>query len=414
MIKYNIKYDLNDGQGWISFESAGEGFVSAQYNRGTLQGHWDGEKLKGQFIDTVSNGKGLIEFSFNETGFDAKWKAGIEEGPMKGKWVGKLNSTIENMDTMDQIKITINGRINTWVFNSLKDEYFEEFNAAFEEFASEPFESFGEFLNELILTTFSNPSNDDAVGIFRARFDEEKIKVNCPLLEGLLNDIEANKLSHYDLYSIISTYPIEDVFFISEDSEINISKNTNAIIDQTIQEFLESTTFFEMEEFEDDNQEFIVAKNKLIAIFNQNESNNCFMLSEIEQEDFIETARIGIDKTQIVGGVKYCTPNLLDHYLNYDSEKAFSIRHSNYMQISYEFEANSFDLSHLTFLKLKFIDLVDDCWTHNDSYAFSEIFYNNLRITGTQDIQSDKGIRLYFDGEDSEMEANFKFIVGDD
>jgi hypothetical protein len=90
MIQYNIKYDLNNGQGWISFEKAGEGFVSAQYNRGTIQGHWDGDKLKGQFIDTVSNGKGLIEFSFNETGFEAKWKAGIEEGPMKGKWVGKL------------------------------------------------------------------------------------------------------------------------------------------------------------------------------------------------------------------------------------------------------------------------------------------------------------------------------------
>jgi hypothetical protein len=94
MIQYTIKYDLNDGQGWISFESAGEGFVSAQYNRGTIQGHWDGEKLKGQFIDTVSNGKGLIEFSFNETGFDAKWKAGIEEGPMKGKWVGKIVNSI--------------------------------------------------------------------------------------------------------------------------------------------------------------------------------------------------------------------------------------------------------------------------------------------------------------------------------
>ena len=99
MIKFNEKYDLNNGQGWVSFESAGEGFVSAQYNRGTIHGHWDGEKLKGQFIDTVSEGKGLIEFIFSETGFEAKWKSGIEEGPMKGRWSGELEKSMSKQKT---------------------------------------------------------------------------------------------------------------------------------------------------------------------------------------------------------------------------------------------------------------------------------------------------------------------------
>ncbi len=100
MIQYNKQYDLNNGQGWIVFKSAGSGIVSAEYNRGTIQGMWDGETLKGEFIDTVSKGQGLIEFQFNENGFNAKWKAGLDEGPMKGKWVGKLENSLSQNDTL--------------------------------------------------------------------------------------------------------------------------------------------------------------------------------------------------------------------------------------------------------------------------------------------------------------------------
>ncbi len=100
MIQYNKQYDLNNGQGWIVFKSVGSGIVSAEYNRGTIQGMWDGETLKGEFIDTVSKGQGLIEFQFNENGFNAKWKAGLDEGPMKGKWVGKLENSLSQNDTL--------------------------------------------------------------------------------------------------------------------------------------------------------------------------------------------------------------------------------------------------------------------------------------------------------------------------
>jgi hypothetical protein len=100
MIHYETKYDLNNGQGWIVFMSAGSGIISAEYNRGTIQCKWDGEILKGEFIDTVSKGQGLIEFHFNENGFNAKWKAGLDEGPMKGKWTGKLGIYIPNNDVI--------------------------------------------------------------------------------------------------------------------------------------------------------------------------------------------------------------------------------------------------------------------------------------------------------------------------
>jgi hypothetical protein len=59
MIQYETKYDLNNGQGWIFFMSAGSGISSAEYNRGTIQCKWDGEILKGEFIDTVSKRQAL-------------------------------------------------------------------------------------------------------------------------------------------------------------------------------------------------------------------------------------------------------------------------------------------------------------------------------------------------------------------
>jgi len=33
-----------------------------------------------------------MDFTFSENGFEAKWKKGVEEGPMKGKWTGSLKS----------------------------------------------------------------------------------------------------------------------------------------------------------------------------------------------------------------------------------------------------------------------------------------------------------------------------------
>jgi hypothetical protein len=95
MISFETTYEINNGQGWIIFKSDGPDTVSAEYNRGTIKGSWDGERLKGQFADTISKGEGRIEIVFHENGFDAKWKAGLDEGPIKGKWVGTLAKIVD-------------------------------------------------------------------------------------------------------------------------------------------------------------------------------------------------------------------------------------------------------------------------------------------------------------------------------
>lgn len=95
MIKYNEEYSLNDGKGSIVFQEGSGDSVSAIYNRGTIHAKWDGNVLKGTFIDTISKGQGLIEFTFDEDCLEAKWKGGTVPGAMRGRWKGILSSGIE-------------------------------------------------------------------------------------------------------------------------------------------------------------------------------------------------------------------------------------------------------------------------------------------------------------------------------
>ena len=60
----------------------------------------ENEILKATFhVDAAA---GLIEFTFIENGFDAKWKQGIEPGPMKGKWTGSMKSQSDNSQSINE------------------------------------------------------------------------------------------------------------------------------------------------------------------------------------------------------------------------------------------------------------------------------------------------------------------------
>jgi len=94
MIKLNEQYSINNGQGSIVFSEGNNGTVNALYtisgnkSEGKINGTLDGNILKGTFhVDAAA---GLIEFTFSEDGFEAKWKQGIEPGPMRGKWEGNI------------------------------------------------------------------------------------------------------------------------------------------------------------------------------------------------------------------------------------------------------------------------------------------------------------------------------------
>lgn len=90
MIKLNTPYILeNDDQ--VIFSDGKKGTINGKHSEATLAGTLEGNVLQATFHNTKVNASGLIEVTFHESGFEAKWKNGMEPGPMRGKWVGKLN-----------------------------------------------------------------------------------------------------------------------------------------------------------------------------------------------------------------------------------------------------------------------------------------------------------------------------------
>lgn len=94
-MELNKKYSLNNGKGYIFFSEGNENTINAEYeikgnkSKGTFNGTLENNSLKGTFfVDGVA---GLMEFTFSEKGFEAKWKKGIEPGPMRGEWKGTLS-----------------------------------------------------------------------------------------------------------------------------------------------------------------------------------------------------------------------------------------------------------------------------------------------------------------------------------
>jgi hypothetical protein len=92
MIQFNQTYSINDGQESIVFTAGKGNTVSGKYNAGTLTGSLEGNLLKATFHNQTNNSAGLIEIDFTEDGFNAKWKQGLEPGPMRGKWKGALSA----------------------------------------------------------------------------------------------------------------------------------------------------------------------------------------------------------------------------------------------------------------------------------------------------------------------------------
>jgi len=91
-MRFNGKYLINNGNQSIVFKEGKGNTITGEYNDGTLTGTMEENVLKATFHNKKNNSAGLIEITFNENGFAAKWKEGLEAGPMRGKWKGLLNN----------------------------------------------------------------------------------------------------------------------------------------------------------------------------------------------------------------------------------------------------------------------------------------------------------------------------------
>lgn len=107
MIKLNTPYAIENGD-VVTFEEGKKGSITGTYGDGTITGTLDGNLLKSTFHNTKANAVGLMEITFHENGFNAKWKSGLEPGPMRGKWNGKLNMNIQSFNHDENISEEFN------------------------------------------------------------------------------------------------------------------------------------------------------------------------------------------------------------------------------------------------------------------------------------------------------------------
>jgi hypothetical protein len=105
-MRLNEKYLINTGNQSIVFKEGKGNTITGEYNDGTLTGTMEDNVLKATFHNKKNNSAGLIEITFHENGFVAKWKQGLEAGAMKGKWKGSLGNSpiIDNEEKQDESK----------------------------------------------------------------------------------------------------------------------------------------------------------------------------------------------------------------------------------------------------------------------------------------------------------------------
>ena len=84
MIKLNTVYKA--GKQEVKFQEKEPGLVYAEYGDETVEGKMEGNTLKGIFHNKKVNVTGLMELTFHESGFEGRWKKGIEPGELKQKW----------------------------------------------------------------------------------------------------------------------------------------------------------------------------------------------------------------------------------------------------------------------------------------------------------------------------------------
>ncbi len=158
MIKFNENYTINKGKETITFSQGNGNTISGQYGSGTLTGTIDGDVLKATFHNKKNNSAGLIEITFHENGFVAKWKQGLEAGPMKGNWKGLIGGDNEPTSTINDVTNKVG--IYPTQFDELENReqvFFLQINCP---------ESLSEF-KEIIQSTalfFKEKINENAVG----------------------------------------------------------------------------------------------------------------------------------------------------------------------------------------------------------------------------------------------------------
>jgi hypothetical protein len=225
MIKLNTIYSIDNGANSIIFTEGKKDSVTGTHNEGTLTGFIEGNVLRGTFHNVKVNATGLIEVTFHENGFEAKWKNGMEPGPMRGKWVGELFVDLNNLKQNNGYNLFLQkSDIETHVLNLINASQNEQ-----KEFSIGLFK----FVQENTEYLWLLPCYDNIIQSFEYQIDNEEISgsingflwsKDCELVP---QKLFSNKSLYFDLNEASFSYqPNEetDNLFNLLLSDLNLSK----------------------------------------------------------------------------------------------------------------------------------------------------------------------------------------------
>lgn len=225
MIQFNSAYSIDYGANSIVFTEGKKGSVTGTHKDGTMTGFLKENVLNGTFHNTKVNATGLIEVTFHESGFYAKWKNGMEPGPMRGKWQGEL--LVENDD------VTPKNVFNLLIQKSdIEDQVFKLINASQNE-QKEFSDALFKFVVENSEFLWLLPCYDNIIQSFEYQIDNEEISgsingflwsKDCKLVP---EKLFSNKSLYYDTdeasFSYNQNEETDNLFCLLLD-DLNLSK----------------------------------------------------------------------------------------------------------------------------------------------------------------------------------------------
>lgn len=119
-MKLNTPYHVAEENVTVTFTEVKNGSITGTYTNATLTGTLEGNLLSATFHNTAVNAVGLIELTFNENGFEGKWKNGLEPGPMRGKWSGTIEANLEKNEVIGYKLYDLNEYTDNGLYSFIK------------------------------------------------------------------------------------------------------------------------------------------------------------------------------------------------------------------------------------------------------------------------------------------------------
>ncbi len=262
---------------------------------------------------------------------------------------------------LQDVTINISGKITTYFFATIDNEFLPEFKNAIGE-ASQKKISMEAFLQSLLSLTLND--GIDNLPDFKDNLNMEKFNLLCPKLFEIIYTIEnGDSGDHYWLYEKIFT-SAEEVSFFDENAEISVYIDDNEIVtQQTILDFcgdFESVWMEDLDQNSDDSK-----------MLNQFHDKN------MEEYGFEDIEDLSIEKN--TNDIKildyYFTPPSLTELS--EAENQIKIEHNNSVNFTYNIETIDFSFSKLLFLRFS---NAEDFTDSSNNQIGSYLFYDNEMI----------------------------------